>query len=202
MKFFYCLPLLIVLLTSHAYAACTAPPAEAGVMIFNTDHKVMQYCNGDIWVAMGGGGGSGSGAAAPSGAVIAFDTPACPDGWSPYTASSGRFIRGRCISGQTCNDPDGARVAGHVQGDTLGNHNHTGTTNSAGAHTHTVERRGGNGSTQTVDMANWATSNWASASDVLRTASAGAHTHTLTINDAGGDETRPKNVALLYCRKD
>lgn len=41
-------------------AACTGPSAAAGVMIYNTDHKVMQYCNGTEWVGMGGGSGGGA----------------------------------------------------------------------------------------------------------------------------------------------
>lgn len=54
-----------------------------------------------------------------------------------------------------------------------GAHTHSFTTNSTGAHTHAL----------TID-------------------NAGAHTHSLTINATGAVETRPKNVALLYCRKD
>lgn len=46
--------------------ACENPPAQAGVIIFNSDHKVMQYCNGDQWIGLWGGGGGGGGSGIPS----------------------------------------------------------------------------------------------------------------------------------------
>lgn len=45
-----------------AQAQCAMPsgtPASAGVIVFNVDHKTMQYCNGEKWVGMGSGGGTG-----------------------------------------------------------------------------------------------------------------------------------------------
>lgn len=38
----------------QAWAACTAPAGVAGEVIYNVDHKVLQYCNDTKWVAMGG----------------------------------------------------------------------------------------------------------------------------------------------------
>lgn len=49
---------LIWVVPFQAHAQCAAPPAEAGVIIFNADHKVMQYCNGTQWVGLWGGAAS------------------------------------------------------------------------------------------------------------------------------------------------
>jgi phage-related tail fiber protein len=81
-------------------------------------------------------------------------------------------------------------------------HAHAATSASAGAHTHTV--------TLPRDMASYtAGSNENAVSgDETRdgngsfaTSSAGAHTHTITISADGGNEARPRNVALLACIK-
>ena len=32
---------------------CTAPVSSEGTMIYNTDNKVMQFCNGTEWVPIG-----------------------------------------------------------------------------------------------------------------------------------------------------
>lgn len=85
------------------------------------------------------------------------------------------------------------RSIGAVQADMIRSHTHTGTTNTAGAHTHGMGRlstEGGN----TVERVN------SSGSDV-QTSSAGAHSHTLSINAFGGEETRPQNVARIFIIK-
>lgn len=46
---------LLLLMASPAYADCMDPPGEEGVMVYNTTHKTMQFCNGTHWIAMGGG---------------------------------------------------------------------------------------------------------------------------------------------------
>lgn len=74
-------------------------------------------------------------------------------------------------------------------------HNHTGSTNSAGAHTHTYTREDTRGSGS--DGAEDGVSSFSAAS----TSSAGAHTHTLTINNKGGGaahENRPKFRAFNF----
>ncbi|MDD9912249.1 MAG: hypothetical protein OXR68_03075 [Alphaproteobacteria bacterium] len=48
--------LLILLFTCFIYAAnavCSNPAGEEGEQIYNLDHKVMQYCDGTNWQAMG-----------------------------------------------------------------------------------------------------------------------------------------------------
>jgi hypothetical protein len=59
-------------------------------------------------------------AAPPAGAVIAFNRPACPAGWSEYAPARGRFIRGIDKSGQNI-DPSGQRPPGNTQEDAIRN---------------------------------------------------------------------------------
>jgi hypothetical protein len=61
-------------------AACTmpggAPNAQAADVVYNTDHNVMQYCNGTNWVAMGSSGGGGGGTTLPTctnGQIVVYD---------------------------------------------------------------------------------------------------------------------------------
>ncbi|MCD8563330.1 MAG: hypothetical protein LRY54_04715 [Alphaproteobacteria bacterium] len=39
-----------------AYADCSGPAGEEGVIIYNADYKVMQFCNGTDWISMAGAG--------------------------------------------------------------------------------------------------------------------------------------------------
>lgn len=175
-------------------AQCTNPPAEMGVLIMNKAHKVMQYCNGDDWIGLwGGGGGSGNGDGTPSGAIMAFDLADCPSGWSPYGPSSGRFLRGRCIAGETCNDADGVRVAGSMQSDAIAAHNHKirmaaglGSLSNAGSYVV------GSGPSMVSYQQNFYTGTGASSYY-----GSGAELTGTTV----ASETRPKNTAVLYCRK-
>jgi len=51
-----------------ARGSCSSPNGVGGSMIYNTDHKVLQYCNGRDWVAMSRiGGTGGAGCASPAG---------------------------------------------------------------------------------------------------------------------------------------
>ena len=83
-RYFYPILFFVLLTPLNARAECVNPPAEMGVIIFNKDHKVMQYCNGDDWVGLwGGGGGSGGGLPTCSNGEIAQFTNGkweCNDG--------------------------------------------------------------------------------------------------------------------------
>ena len=47
---------LLVFSPGMAQAACTGPAGEAGDIIYNTDHSVLQWCDGTNWYSAKGGG--------------------------------------------------------------------------------------------------------------------------------------------------
>lgn len=190
---FWIFTAVLLSLSHSAWAACDKPDGAGveGEIIYNSAWKVMQFCNGTDWIAMAGNGES-----TPSGAVMAFDLPNCPLGWSEYAASSGRFLRGRCITGQTCNDSGGQRVAGNTQEDSIKQHKHAlpffsnpggnPTQHNAvfGQDTRRADTLGANfedGQTNVIEGEELA--------------------YLSDFNIAATSETRPKNVAVLYCRK-
>ena len=54
---------LAVGIAPNVYAACSTPTGDAGDIVYNSAHNVLQYCNDTDWVGMGSasGGGGGSG---------------------------------------------------------------------------------------------------------------------------------------------
>ncbi|PZP40199.1 MAG: hypothetical protein DI585_01590 [Pseudomonas fluorescens] len=122
--------------------------------------------------------------AIPTGAIMAFDLTSCPSGWSVYTAARGRFLRG--IDNSTGTDPDGNRAPGNTQADMLGSHTHT-------AYAPTSDQN--DASTQGWPVGN--VHNTFRTSDRSRDYAVNSQAISLT----GGAETRPKNVAVLFCRK-
>jgi len=139
---------------------------------------VMQFKNnGGAWTNIG----ASSGASIPAGAIMAFDLIACPSGWSEYTQARGRFLRG--IDNGAGNDPSGTRAPGTIQQDAFQGHKHF----SRGTLTYVGDSGAG-----VDDGPGWPRNQYAN--------SAGTY-------DAGygapriSTETRPKNVAVLFCRK-
>lgn len=112
-----------------------------------------------------------------TGSVIAFNLSSCPNGWQEYQPAYGRFIRGIDKSGNKI-DPDSIRTPGTLQNEDLKKHNHT----------LTLAGRSGNKAFINHPPA------WGYDDSV------GAPS-TASSNETGGEETRPKNVALLYCEK-
>jgi microcystin-dependent protein len=112
----------------------------------------------------------------------------------------GYFVRG---SGKNLDNTESGAFGQKQAGD-FDSHTHTGSSASAGAHTHSFTLTSGAGDT-TQGLANGSGSSSNAESGVTQaastTGSAGAHTHTITIASTGGTETRPKNIALLYCIK-
>ena len=118
----------------------------------------------------------------------------------------GYFVRGA----GTNTDGTAAGTFGAKQADGFESHTHTGSAASAGSHTHTFTTPNGQaaelvyykGSDGKVDGSREATGydrNTAPLNTYIQ--SAGSHTHTVTINATGTTETRPANIALLYCIK-
>ncbi|AQX28406.1 MULTISPECIES: phage tail protein [unclassified Bartonella] len=91
---------------------------------------------------------------------------------------------------------DKNRVLGSEQKDSFESHTHTGKTNKAGQHKHSFvmskERndiQGGGGLIRHRDP------------ETRYTDSAGEHTHEIILNKTGEEETRPKNMAVIYAIK-
>lgn len=149
---------------------------RAGSVVFDSSANTLKFCDGTSWVAVSMG--------VPSGAVWAFDLAACPAGWSEYTAARGRFLRG--IDNGAGNDPGGTRAPGNVQADALQGHKHN--MDEAGSSNITWVSSGGNGHY--------------TAGTTLKGVGIG-----IPVNDGTNgvprtaNETRPKNVAVLFCRK-
>lgn len=108
----------------------------------------------------------------PEKSIITFGLKECPKGWEEYTPAYGRFIRGIDKTGKI--DPDGVRVPGATQEDTFKKHGHS------------------------LPREVWSFKG--AGSNQNPTDSKGGAGVTTT-NDSGGEESRPKNVALLYCMK-
>jgi len=112
------------------------------------------------------------------------------------------------------------RPVGNTESDQLGSHSHTGSTNTTGNHTHTGSTSSAGEHSHTFRRSDYSNDNSGPLSlngdgsiEDYTTSTAGAHTHgmslnnagnhshTLNINSTGGSETRPQNIALLYCIK-
>ncbi len=134
------------------------------------------YCDQD-GNNCGSVGGSGGGI--PVGAIMAFDLTACPDGWVTADGTAGTidargvFLRG--LDKGANKDVDGLnRAVGSYQADQFKNHSHTYSFENV-----TQAIRHGDSGNMTAAYS-----------------SVPANT-----SSAGGNETRPKNVAVLYCQK-
>lgn len=111
----------------------------------------------------------------PSGAVIAFDLEECPKlGWEEYRQAYGRFVRGIDRSSDGI-DPSGQRTPGSIQADDLASHSH-----------------------ETVVMIR---DDSIDGVDSTTIRSGDHHNQERPTGATGGQENRPKNVALLYCEK-
>ena len=114
----------------------------------------------------------------PPQSVIAFTRDTCPNGWDEYKPAYGRFIRGLDKSGEI--DPTQNRKIGSMQDDMFKSHNHI---------------NGQYNKLATYDTYNTIDSDYDRSGGELNQRKGG------NIQARGGAETRPKNVALLYCIK-
>jgi len=109
--------------------------------------------------------------------------------WSLLFSNEGIFFR--------TEGGNASSFGGGIQEDELKSHTHSGSTNSAGEHTHSIPSNdSGGSSTNRVD-----TAGGAAISHNLIVPSAGAHTHTLSINATGGSETRPRNRTVRVWKR-
>ena len=130
------------------------------------------------------------------GSIIPFDTDNCPSGWIEFKPAYGRFIRG-VDKGTKKIDPQGQRIVGSLQGDStkLPNNSFKGRTNNSGKHSHKYR------ASRPYNSGAGAHARAKHDGGVGTTESSGEHSHKFTVTDGGDSETRPKNVALLYCKK-
>lgn len=117
--------------------------------------------------------------AVPAGAVMAFNLSACPVGWVASNGSGGTVdLRGYFVRGlDTGGGVDPSRTLGSYQADQFQDHTHN-ITASNGVSGGTLVTQPLTSATGTVNFST-----------------------TGPISGNHGSETRPKNVALLYCQK-
>ncbi|MEE1673321.1 hypothetical protein SNR37_002737 [Agarivorans aestuarii] len=113
----------------------------------------------------------------PPGAVVAFSSDSCPSGWRDYTLAYGRFIRG--IDKAATTDPSGTRPPGNQQSDSFKKHSHTRPND-------VYDAGGGTNASWVAHAKNYGY---------------GHESPPRTGFEGESSETRPKNVALLYCIK-
>lgn len=150
-------------------------------------------------------------AATPVGAIImwAGAIGSIPSGWALCDGTNGTpNLSGRFIVGYDAADADhdaigetGGAKAVQLTEAQMPQHSHTGNTNSAGQHSHTV----GNRNTSTPEHTDTTTLEWGGhttgINQQIPTSSAGSHSHTLTTNSKGGNqphENRPPYFTLAY----
>lgn len=134
----------------------------------------------------------------PVGGIYISASPTNPAAFfgGTWTEIQGKFLLGR-DSGRAAGVSGGREKVTLVENNipahthtipahhhSLAAHTHTGTTNSSGAHTHTIQRWLGAG----TGTARWAASA-GSSSEKYGTSSAGAHTHSFTTNAGGSGNT-------------
>jgi microcystin-dependent protein len=113
----------------------------------------------------------------------------------------GYFVRG---SGTNAADGTAAGTFGTKQADAVGPHTHSGTTNLDGSHTHPLNLNVGSSGSGTGLMVANSVSNENPTSTRGSISAGGSHTHAFTTtaqDPTSTTETRPRNIALLYCIK-
>jgi hypothetical protein len=178
---------LFLFISVPAFADCTAPAGVAGTMeYFAAPDNSFKFCNGTSWIGMSGASN------VPAGAVIAFALTVCPAGWSEYTLARGRFLRG--IDNGAGNDPDGTRAPGSLQADAFQSHWHTVVMTVAPDKPQIVPHLPGDAGGGLTGPANGGNP-WTSlqARGLLSDGTNGV--------PRAANETRPENVAVLFCYK-
>ena len=127
-----------------------------------------------------------------------------PDLRGYFVRGSGTNADGTSSGSFGLKQADGFKSHTHTE-NSAGSHAHTGSTYAAGSHTHTISgwtTDDGGGAYVAGSPTSGTTRNISNAGDhshTLAIASGGDHTH--TINATGTTETRPANIAMLYCIK-
>lgn len=116
----------------------------------------------------------------------------------------GNFLRG-LDEGRGYDDDAGSRTGGEsttgvrsYQGNQIQSHNHTGSTSTNGNHNHGGSTGEAGWSRSTDDGGTTGTAAENSGTHSHSISWDGDHSHTVTINNAGGAETRPENIAVYW----
>ena len=171
--------------------------------------------------------GAESQIAAPTGSVYTFAGSTVPTGWlkcngallsrttyaslfavigTTYGAGDGSTtfalpdLRGEFVRGaDDGRGVDAGRVLGSAQAGQNASHTHTANTSPAGGHSHSFENLA---RIADADRGIGNASLWSINDPVTQTTSAvGDHIHAVTVNADGGNESRPRNVAMHYIIK-
>lgn len=122
------------------------------------------------------------------------------DGFNTFNLPDlrGEFVRGW----DDGRGVDPQRLLGTAQASQNLAHNHTGSTDTSGSHSHsyTDGRPVDTPGAPSIQAGSNFHGVW-EGSSTRTTGSGGAHSHTLTIGQSGGTEARPRNIALLACIK-
>ncbi len=143
------------------------------------------FFQGALINAAGGTGGSGM----PTGAISAFNLAACPSGWSEYTPARGRFLRGIDSTGTN----DSVRTAGNTQEDAFQGHKHQFSRNMVAVAGVDSYYDYSSSTASSLDANYYDGASIMNAAPVTDGTNGTPRTAT---------ETRPKNVAVLFCQKD
>ena len=171
--------------------------------------------------------GAESQIAAPVGSVYTFAGATVPTGWlkcngallsrttyaalfavigTTYGAGDGSTtfalpdLRGEFVRGfDDARGVDTGRALGSAQAGQNASHTHTASTSPAGGHNHVFENLARQGD---LDRGVGNASLWSIDSIVTQTTSdVGDHIHAITVEASGGNESRPRNVAMHYIIK-
>lgn len=178
---------------------CSGALGDVKYSILNPTQFALQ--NGNCWVPMDGGSMTGSKLAA----II---------GGSNVPNAGGLFLRGQeSANGSTDNDPErnSNSAIAQLQGQNYESHGHsaslsvTGSTSNGGSHSHfgSIPARSEEGGFIATNFASFsATDRPAVFNQTFNVNTAGDHAHSISgsasgsTNNAGGNETRPKNLNL------
>ncbi|MHB0817725.1 phage tail-collar fiber domain-containing protein [Stutzerimonas stutzeri] len=119
------------------------------------------------------------------------------DGSTTFTLPDlrGEFVRGW----DDVRGIDAGRAFGTIQEGQNASHSHTGRAGSGGSHSHSYTDYRTAPSTSGAGAGTG--SGFTTQALASTTQSAGSHSHSVTIDESGGTEARPRNIALLACIK-
>lgn len=207
-----------ILLTQNEPTGSAPAPLERSQNLADVDNKATARTNLDVFSK------TETRQMAPSGLVAYFARSTAPIGWLKANgAAVSRTVYAELFAAigatfgpgdgfNTFNLPDmrgeflrcwddgrgvdAGRGFGGLQFSQNGAHTHSGSTSTNGSHVHGVpDSDNHDASGGSFD------SGWRNATSYVNTTAAGDHSHTFTTSSSGGNESRPRNVAMLACIK-